>query len=94
MCPTLRSCSISPATAAETQPIAATASTAATPSVPLAPMMTMVSAATMVVASVRPDSGLLDDPMVPTRLPDTAAKKKPVTTMTRAATAAGTKARR
>ena len=45
----------------------------------------MVSAATIVVARVRPEIGLLDDPMMPTRFPDTAAKKKPVMRMTIAA---------
>ncbi len=85
MCPTLRSCSISPATAADTQPTAATPSTAAIPAAPLAPTITIVSAATMVVARVSPEIGLLDDPIMPTRLPDTAAKKKPVIRMTTAA---------
>ena len=28
--------------------------------------------------SVKPDTGLFDDPIIPTRLPDTAAKKKPI----------------
>ena len=88
MWPTFRSCSISPATAAETQPTAATPSTAMTPSVPFAPTITIVSAATMVVASVRPESGLFDDPIMPTRLPDTAAKKNPVMSITMAATTA------
>jgi hypothetical protein len=50
--------------------------------------MTIVSAATTTVASVRPDSGLFDDPIIPTRLPETAAKKNPVTNMTSAATPA------
>lgn len=48
-------------------------------------MMTMVSAATMVVASVSPEIGLFDEPIMPTRLPETAAKKKPVTRITIAA---------
>ena len=50
------------------------------------PTITIVSAAMIVVVSVRPESGLFDDPIMPTRLPDTAAKKKPVTSMTIAAT--------
>jgi hypothetical protein len=45
----------------------------------------MVRAATMVVARVRPEIGLLDEPINPTRFPETAAKKKPVTSMTIAA---------
>ena len=45
----------------------------------------MVSAATIVVASVRPEIGLFDEPIRPTRLPETAAKKKPVTSITSAA---------
>jgi hypothetical protein len=38
------------------------------------------------VHSVKPDTGLLEDPIIPTRFPDTAAKKKPTTIMTPAAT--------
>ena len=77
MCPTFRSCSISPATADETQTTAATPRTAATPCEPLTPTITIVSAATIVVASVRPEIGLFDEPIIPTRFPETAAKKKP-----------------
>jgi len=40
------------------------------------------------VASVRPEIGLFDEPIMPTRLPETAAKKKPVTSMTRVASSA------
>ena len=65
MCPTLRSCSISPATAAETQPTAATPSAAMMPFGPAMPASTIVSAAMIVVASVRPEIGLLDEPMMP-----------------------------
>ena len=90
MCPTFRSCSISPATAEETQTTAATPSTAATPCIPLTPMMTIVSAAMTVAASVRPEIGLFDDPISPTRFPETAAKKKPVMSMTIAASIAPT----
>ena len=46
--------------------------------VPLTPTITIVSAATIMVASVRPEIGLFDEPIMPTRLPETAAKKKPV----------------
>ena len=41
------------------------------------------------VASVNPEIGLLEEPIIPTRLPETAAKKKPVINMTTAATIAG-----
>ena len=47
--------------------------------------MTMVRAATTVVASVSPEIGLLEEPIMPTRFPETAAKKKPVTSITTAA---------
>ena len=88
MWPTFRSWSISPATAEETQTTAATPSTAATPDMPDTPMETISSAATIRVDSVRPDTGLLDEPIMPTRLPDTAAKKNPRTIITTAATMA------
>ena len=53
-------------------------------------MATIISAATISVESVSPEIGLFDEPMMPTRLPDTAAKKNPRTIMTTAAaTAAG-----
>ena len=39
----------------------------------------------MSVASVSPEIGLFDDPIMPTRLPDTAAKKKPAMSITMAA---------
>ena len=86
MWPTLRSCSISPATALETQTTAATPSTAATPLTPETPMATISSAATISVESVNPETGLFEEPIIPTRLPETAAKKKPSTSMTTAAT--------
>ena len=89
MCPTFRSWSISPATAEETHTTAATPRTAATPWIPLTPMMTIVSAAMTVAASVRPEIGLFDDPISPTRFPETAAKK-PVMSMTIAASIAPT----
>ena len=65
MCPTLRSCSISPATADETQTTAATPNTAATPPVPDTPIATINSAATTSVHSVNPDTGLFDEPIMP-----------------------------
>ena len=37
------------------------------------------------VQSVRPEIGLFDEPIMPTRLPETAAKKKPRMIMTTAA---------
>ncbi len=49
-------------------------------------MATISSAAMISVDSVNPETGLLDDPIMPTRLPETAAKKNPTTIMTRAAT--------
>ena len=39
----------------------------------------------MRVERVRPEMGLFDEPIVPTRLPETAAKKKPAMAMTTAA---------
>ena len=38
------------------------------------------------VESVSPEIGLFEEPMKPTRLPDTVAKKKPYTSITRVAT--------
>ena len=46
----------------------------------------MSSAAITSVHSVSPETGLFDDPIMPTRLPDTAAKKKPTMIITPAAT--------
>ena len=40
----------------------------------------------MTVESVRPEIGLFDEPMKPTRLPDTVAKKKPAISITSVAT--------
>ena len=91
MCPTFRSCSISPATAAATQMTAATPRTAATPGIPETPRITMSSAAMISVEIVSPLIGLLLEPMSPTRLPETAEKKNPATTITSVAiTAAST----
>src|SRR5271157_3971043 len=86
--PTLRSCNISPATAEETQTTAATPRTAATPPLPETPKATISRAATTRVQSVSPETGLLEEPIIPTRLPETAAKKKPSTIITTAATTA------
>ncbi len=88
MCPTFRSWSISPATAEETQTTAATASTAEMPLVPRSPMATISRAAMTSVHRVRPETGLFDDPIMPTRFPLTAAKKNPRMIMTSAATTA------
>ena len=85
MCPAFRSCSISPATAEETHTTAATPSTAAMPALPRSPRATISSAATTSVHRVRPETGLLDEPIMPTRLPETAAKKNPSTIITMAA---------
>ncbi len=89
MYPTLKSCKSSPATADETQTTAATPSTAATPDVPETPSATISSAAISRVDSVKPEIGLFDEPMNPTRLPDTVAKKNPTRIMTTAARIAG-----
>ena len=53
---------------------------------PDTPMETISSAAMISVESVSPEIGLLDDPIMPTRLPETAAKKKPRMSITSAAT--------
>src|SRR5215471_8472694 len=91
MCPTFRSCNISPATADETQTTAATPNTAATPPVPETPSATIKSAATTSVQSVSPDTGLFEEPIIPHRFPETAAKKNPSTNITNAATTAPAK---
>ena len=89
MWPTLRSCSISPATADETQTTAATPSTAAMPQhAAQRPSPPSAARRSPAVDSVRPEMGLFDEPIMPTRLPETAAKKKPRTIMTSAATTA------
>src|SRR5882672_3830460 len=89
MYPTLKSCSNSPATDDETQTTAATPNTTATPFPPETPSETMRSAAISNVERVRPETGLLDEPMNPTRFPETVAKKKPTISMTTAAKTAG-----
>src|SRR5438128_5633747 len=89
MYPTLKSCSSSPATAEETHTTAATPNTAATPAFPETPSATMSSAAISKVERVNPEIGLLEEPMNPTRLPETVAKKKPTKIMTTAASIAG-----
>ena len=48
-------------------------------------MATINSAAMSKVESVRPEMGLFEEPIMPTRLPETAAKKKPVMAITMAA---------
>src|SRR5579864_1309676 len=89
MYPTLKSCSSSPATDDETHTTAATPSTAATPDFPETPSETISSAAINKVESVMPETGLLEDPMIPQRLPETVAKKNPTRSMTIAARIAG-----
>src|SRR5947209_1728844 len=86
MYPTLKSCNNSPATADDTQTTAATPKTAATPPPPPTPSDTISNAATISVDSVSPDTGLFDEPMMPHKLPETVAKKKPSTSITAAAT--------
>ena len=87
--PTLRSWSISPATALEMQTTAATPSTAATPDMRVRRRWRPSDSAAMSkVESVRPEMGLFEEPIMPTRLPETAAKKKPVMAITMAATMA------
>ena len=49
----------------------------------------MSSAAINKVESVKPETGLLDEPINPTRLPETVAKKKPTISITTAARIAG-----
>src|SRR5579864_6415091 len=85
MYPTLKSCSSSPATADETHTTAATPSTATTPLIPATPIDTISSAAITSVESVSPEIGLFDEPITPTRYPDTVAKKKPTISITTAA---------
>src|SRR5262250_2665999 len=89
MYPTLKSWSSSPATAAETHTTAATPKTAATPDTPETPSETISSAAMIKVDSVKPEIGLLEEPIIPTRLPETVAKKKPTMIITIAASTAG-----
>src|ERR1041385_4164172 len=89
MYPTLKSCNNSPATDDETQTTAATPSTTATPFPPETPSETISSAAISNVDNVKPDTGLCDDPMNPTKFPETVAKKKPTMSMTTAARTAG-----
>src|SRR4029077_12225924 len=85
----LKSCKSSPATADETQTTAATPRTAATPGPPDTPSATIRSAAISSVDSVKPEIGLLDEPMNPTRLPETVAKKNPTRIITTPARMAG-----
>ena len=75
---------------ARAQTTAATPSTAITPPVPETPSATINSAAMITVDSVSPEIGLFDDPITPTRYPETVAKQKPTISITIAATKAGT----
>ena len=52
------------------------------------PMAIISSAAITRVESVRPEIGLFEEPITPTRFPETAAKKNPTMIMTSAATTA------
>ena len=61
----------------------------ATPFPPETPSDTMSSAAISKVERVKPETGLLEEPINPTRLPETVAKKKPTISMTTAARIAG-----
>src|ERR1700683_2445227 len=83
--PALKSCNNSPATAEETQTTAATARTTATPPGPPTPSATISTAAMINVESVSPEMGLFDEPITPTRLPETVAKKNPTINITMAA---------
>ena len=65
--PTLKSWSSSPATAEETQTTVATPSTATTPLDPDTPRATISRAAMISVDSVRPEIGLFEEPIRPTR---------------------------
>ena len=65
MWPTFKSCNISPATAEEIQTTAATPSTAATPCIPETPISTIRIAAITSAASVSPEMGLFDEPIMP-----------------------------
>src|ERR1700722_2057580 len=89
MYPTLKSCSNSPATDAETQTTAATPKTTATPGGPDTPSETIRSAAMIKVESVNPETGLLEEHVIPTKLPETLANKTPRMSMTTAAGTAG-----
>src|SRR5579863_3543728 len=90
MYPALKSCKSSPATAEETHTTAATPSTTATPPGPETPKATISSAAIIKVESVRPEMGLLEEPIMPTRFPDTVAKKNPTSSIATADTTPAT----
>src|SRR5215469_2277369 len=89
MYPTLKSCSSSPATDEDTQTTAATPKTTATPCCPEAPRATMSRPAINRVERVRPETGLLEEPITPHKLPETVAKKNPTRSITTAARIAG-----
>src|SRR5580658_8233092 len=86
MYPALKSCNNSPATADDTHTTAATPNTTATPPGPETPSATISSAAIISVESVNPEIGLFDEPIMPTKFPDTVAKKNPTSSITSAAT--------
>jgi hypothetical protein len=86
ICPTFRSCIMSPAIPAVQQTTVATANTAIMPLSPVVPSSTIIRAAISRVVSVRPEMGFEEDPIKPTRYPATAAKKKPATAITSVAT--------
>ena len=75
ICPAFKSCNISPATAAETQTIAATPRTVATPASPDTPKATNIKAVVTKAVRVKPLIGLLLEPIIPTRYPETAPNK-------------------
>ncbi len=77
---------MSPATPATQQTIAATPITAAIPGAPLCPIRTIIKAAMSREVRVRPEIGLDEDPIIPTRYPATAAKRRPMTIITSVAT--------
>src|SRR5438093_380489 len=84
--PTLRSWMISPPSDVAQQATAATASTAITPPGPVTPIVTRSRAATIRLESARPEIGLAEEPMTPTRYPATAEKTNPVIVIAIAAT--------
>ncbi len=88
MCPTFQSWIISPATPATQQTTAATPITAATPDSPVCPIKSIISAAMSKVVKVKPEMGLDEEPMIPTKYPATAANSRPIKTMTKADTRA------
>ncbi|MBA7619446.1 hypothetical protein ES703_26785 [subsurface metagenome] len=86
ICPTFQSWIISPATPATQQTTAATPKTAAIPGAPVCPIRTIIKAAIRREVKVRPEIGLEEEPMIPTRYPATAAKRRAMMIMTIAVT--------